>query len=569
MNSPATAQTWNPSADKLGSPASLPSSFEEACPTGKKARAAGKAANPPLAILGVTFDNVTTEQAIQTIVEMVASRRPHYLVTANVDFLVQAQTDVELRRIFLDAHLVLCDGTPLVWASRLLGNPLAERVAGADIVPLLIQVAAQRKYRIFLLGATPDSAQRAVDNLRQQYGDSIIADHYSPPFSKLLEMNHEEINQRIMAAQPDMLFVSFGCPKQEKWIAMHYQALGVPVTAGVGATIDFLSGQMKRAPGWMQRIGVEWVFRLAQEPRRLFGRYMKDLWVFGRAISRQWWQMQFRSQTVSLFRRESVGEPSEGPASKRARGKKVPIASEEARISNETVQLPCGLTLGTDNLPLGRWQSLTLPERLDLSAIRQGILPIEKVLHDGRDCLVEMARVEFIDSTGIGQLIQLQRRLHAIDRQLVLLAASLAVRKTLKLMRLEEFFAVAPDSMIAEQLLQKRDREIVAAVDLSTPPPAAPLRWCGEITAANSDEVWNIACSHLKNAAEESQPEVIIDLSDVRFMDSSGLGVMLRIKKLARHHGTKLVFRHVPAAVQNVIRLSRMEEFLLGHAWLR
>src|SRR5438105_10884327 len=110
-------------------------------------------------------------------------------------------------------------------------------------------------------------------------------------------MDHEEIKRRITEAAPDLLFVSFGCPKQEKWISMHYRALGVPVAAGVGATIDFLAGDMKRAPGWMQRSGTEWVFRLAQEPRRLFGRYMKDLWVFGRSIVRQWWQMQFHAQT--------------------------------------------------------------------------------------------------------------------------------------------------------------------------------------------------------------------------------------------------------------------------------
>src|SRR5262245_32658240 len=96
----------------------------------------------PIAILGVPFDNVTTAETIQFIEKMVVSRRPHYLVTANVDFLVQAQRDTELRRILCDAHLVVCDGTPLLWASRLLGNPLPERVAGADLVPLLIRVAA-------------------------------------------------------------------------------------------------------------------------------------------------------------------------------------------------------------------------------------------------------------------------------------------------------------------------------------------------------------------------------------------------------------------------------------------
>src|SRR5204863_7323265 len=111
-------------------------------------------------------------------------------------------------------------------------------------------------------------------------------------FAKLLEMDHEEIKRRIQSAQPDLLFVSFGCPKQEKWISMHYRALGVPVAAGVGATIDFLAGHVKRAPDWMQRIGTEWLFRLAQEPRRLFRRYLKDLWGFGWAFLAQWWQLQ-------------------------------------------------------------------------------------------------------------------------------------------------------------------------------------------------------------------------------------------------------------------------------------
>src|ERR1041385_6328796 len=144
-------------------------------------------ANPPIAILGVPFDNVTTAETIEAIERMVESREPHYLVTANVDFLVQAQEDVELRRILFDAHLVLCDGTPLIWASRLLGSPLLERVAGTDLVPLLIHLAADKGHRIFFLGATPESAALAVENLKKQYPSLIIAGHYSPPFNKLLE----------------------------------------------------------------------------------------------------------------------------------------------------------------------------------------------------------------------------------------------------------------------------------------------------------------------------------------------------------------------------------------------
>ena len=252
-------------------------------------------AHPPIAILGVPFDNVTTAETIEAIGRMVTSRKPHYLVTANVDFLVQAQEDVELRRILFDAHLVLCDGTPLVWASRLLGNPLLERVAGADLVPLLLRTAAEKQYRVFFLGATPESAKQAVDNLRKLHPTLIIADHYSPPFNKLLEMDHDEITRRIREAKADLLFVSFGCPKQEKWIAMHYRSLGVPVSAGVGATIDFLAGTVKRAPLWMQRGGVEWIYRLAQEPKRLFTRYFKDFWVFGWKLFAQLWQLQITS----------------------------------------------------------------------------------------------------------------------------------------------------------------------------------------------------------------------------------------------------------------------------------
>src|SRR5262245_57564958 len=251
-------------------------------------------AGVPIAILGVPLDHVTLTDALDLIERMIASRQPHYLVTANVDFVVQAQDDVELRRILLDAHLVLCDGTPLVWASRLLGNRLPERVAGADLAPQFVRVAAQKGYRIFFLGATPAAANQAVENLRKNFPGLRIVGQYSPAFKQLLDMDHEEITRRIREAKPDLLFVSFGCPKQEKWIAMHYRSLGVPVSIGVGATIDFFAGHMKRAPVWMQRSGMEWTFRLMQEPRRLFKRYARDLGVFGWNFLAQWWHCQCR-----------------------------------------------------------------------------------------------------------------------------------------------------------------------------------------------------------------------------------------------------------------------------------
>ncbi|HEX4263098.1 MAG TPA: WecB/TagA/CpsF family glycosyltransferase [Verrucomicrobiae bacterium] len=489
-------------------------------------------ANPPIAILGVPFDNITTAETIEAIERMVESREPHYLVTANVDFLVQAKEDVELRRILFDSHLVLCDGTPLVWASRLLGNPLLERVAGADLVPLLLRVAAEKGYRVFFLGATPESSERAVRNLKKLHPDLIIADHYSPPFNKLLEMDHEEIKRRIIAAKPDLLFVSLGCPKQEKWIAMHYRSLGVPVSAGVGATIDFLAGSVKRAPLWMQRSGVEWIYRLAQEPRRLFKRYFKDLWVFGWALFAQLWYLRSRS-----------GRPAVSGTGV------LPVRFDSHRRDARATGAG------------GNWQWIKLPERLDLAAVREGVPLLDQAVADGRHCLLEMDNVTFIDSTGVGLLIRLQKKIREDGRQLVLLAPSRAVRRALALMQLQNFFATAPDFASAQQLIAVRTREESGAVRLRSPAAINPVLWQGEITAANAAEVWLTTEAHLTS---KQRRELVIDMSGVRFMDSTGLGLMVRAKKLAQVQRVKLEFIHPQPAVQNVVHLARLDEFLLA-----
>lgn len=479
-----------------------------------------QAGQPPIAILGVPFDNLTTAEAIELVAQMVASRQPHYLVTANVDFLVQAQEDIELRRILFDAHVVLCDGTPLVWASRWLGNPLPERVAGSDLVPLLLRVAEQKKFRIFLLGATPESAAQAVANLKAQHPQLPAVDHYSPPFNKLLEMDHDEITRRILTARPDLLLVSFGCPKQEKWIAMHYRSLGVPVCVGVGATIDFLAGQVRRAPKWMQRSGTEWIFRLLQEPRRLFTRYAKGLWVFGRGIVVQWWNLQFRSPKI----RAQVSTPVQAAAS---------------------------------------WQCVKLPPRFDIQAARDDALMVDQVLADGRDCLLDLSVVQFIDSTGIGLLIRLQKKIRASGRQLVLLTPSPPVQHALRLMHLHNFFAAAADIPAALELIAQRAREVVAPAAPRIAAALNPLLWQGEITAANAELVWRRTEAHIRTLIA-AQREVVIDLAAVRFLDSTGAGLMVRARKLAQRDNCPLTFTHPPEVVLNVLRLARLEEFLLA-----
>ncbi len=383
----------------------------------------GHGQSPPgIAILGVPFDSLTLTQAVAEIDKMVASRQPHYLVTANVDFLVQARRDRELRRILVEADLVMCDGTPLVWASRWLGNPLPERVAGADLVPRLIQTAALKNYRLFFLGGRPEVTAKAVANLRREYPELTIAGHFSPPFQPLQELPHAEIRQRIQAAKPDLLFVSFGCPKAEKWMAMHYQSLGVPVLIGVGATIDFLAGGLKRAPVWMRQSGMEWLFRLLQEPRRLAGRYGSDLWHFSRAILRQWWSLQ--------------------PRARRAR----PMPPSSFVVVEPT------------------WERLRVPERFDFETIVRAAQVWEG--KGPRHCLIELANVKFIDSTAIALLVRLKKQLRLGGRQLVLLQPSRIVVRALKLMSLDGFFLIATDTLEAKQMICSGGQEGVGSVAL-------------------------------------------------------------------------------------------------------
>jgi N-acetylglucosaminyldiphosphoundecaprenol N-acetyl-beta-D-mannosaminyltransferase len=477
----------------------------------------------PVAILGVPFDNITTEETLRIIDEMIASRRPHYLATANVDFLVQASRDVELRRILFDAHLVLCDGTPLVWASRLLGNPLPERVAGSDLVPLLLGVAAEKGYRPFFLGATPDTLETAVARVHEKYPNLKLAGYYSPPFNKLLEMDHEAIRDRIVSTEPDILLVGFGCPKQEKWINMHYRSLGVPVAVGVGGTFDFLAGKLARAPRWMQRSGTEWIFRLAQEPKRLFARYAQDLWFFSRAIAAQCW-----------------------------------------RLRSQPAEPPIQITASPRPVPNAAFKSIPLPSRLDFEAVHQTRFQLETSLSQDQPTVLDFHGVEFIDSTGIGLLIRLHKRSRGLGQPLVLAGLPNNIRRALELMRLEAFFITVPDLAAAEHYLRETGQ--YSAVQLRSIPssPLPALVWQGELTAGNAHEFWISTMDHLA-ARSLVQKTLTIDLSKLRFIDSTGLSIMIRARKYAARQGIQLQFTGVQPDVLSVIRLSRLEEYLLSN----
>lgn len=235
-------------------------------------------------LLDTWIDKVDTAEACNRIQEFVRSGIPQQIVTVNLDFLRLAVRDRSFRDLINTSSLVVPDGMPLIWASRVLGDPLPERVAGVDLVRECARLADRHHYRIFLLGAAPGVADRAANVLRTHYPSLHVAGTHSP--TSLDEEQDEMTLRRIRAAEPDMLFVAFGAPRQDHWIRKHMQALGVPVSMGVGGAFDMLSGRIDRAPEWMQQTGMEWLYRFGREPGRLWKRYfVHDLPIFMRLMA--------------------------------------------------------------------------------------------------------------------------------------------------------------------------------------------------------------------------------------------------------------------------------------------
>jgi len=255
-----------------------------------------------IAILGVPIDNLSMDETIDAMDRLIETEGFHQVATANVDFLMKAIGDEELMDILHRCDLVLPDGMPLVWASRFMGTPLKERVAGADLLPRLAELSQRKQRRLFLLGAAEERSAAAAQWILKNYPGAIIAGRYSPPFGPIEDMDHGHILDLIEKAEVDILLVAFGNPKQEKWLAMHRSRLNVPLCIGVGASLDFLSGTHSRAPEWMQKSGLEWMHRFYKEPRRLGSRYTTNALGILRHLSLQMLAVSTQPRSSALSR---------------------------------------------------------------------------------------------------------------------------------------------------------------------------------------------------------------------------------------------------------------------------
>jgi N-acetylglucosaminyldiphosphoundecaprenol N-acetyl-beta-D-mannosaminyltransferase len=333
-----------------------------------------------VAVMGLPLANVTAAEAVERIEELILSGGTHQVATANIDFWLNSLHDVHLHRIIAGCSLVLPDGMPLVWISRLLGNPLKERVSGADMVPMLAELSARKGYGIYLLGGRDGVAARASERLKELYPGVNIVGHHAPPLADLERMDHGDSLERIRAAKPDILMVAFGNPKQEKWIRMHAKRLGVPVSIGIGGSMDMLVGDVHRAPGWMQRNGLEWLGRCAQEPMRLLPRYTRNFTALAMKLP--------LALTANLFQR-----PHRGPSAV--------LRSSDAGMVHLQIQ-----------------GNLEADTAVVLDRTVQGCVA------GGQLLVVHLGDLEFASAEGLGALLDARQRMLASGLSLTLAGVS-------------------------------------------------------------------------------------------------------------------------------------------------
>jgi len=226
-------------------------------------------------IMSLNYDNLSLLEAAADIVEMASTRIKGIILPVNVDQLVVIEQNRNIKAIYKNALRIFADGMPIVWLSIIIGKPLKERVTGSDLTPEICKYAANKNIKLFFFGAKPGIAERAARRMEEKYPGLQSIDTYSPPMG--FENNEEEIRNAIKIinkSSPDILFLALGFPKQELFATKHMTELNVGPIVSIGATLDFISGEVKRAPIILRKIGCEWLWRLMQEPRRLWRRYL-------------------------------------------------------------------------------------------------------------------------------------------------------------------------------------------------------------------------------------------------------------------------------------------------------
>jgi N-acetylglucosaminyldiphosphoundecaprenol N-acetyl-beta-D-mannosaminyltransferase len=254
-------------------------------------------------VLGVGINAVQIEQVIELMHGWIRERaRCHSIAATSMHGIVEAQRDASFKEVLNSTDLVVPDGMPLVWLGRCQGHVLRRRVYGPDLLLAFCERSASHSYRHFFYGAEPGVAERLAESLKTRLPGLNVVGTWSPPFRALSAEEDAEMEEMINHAAPDVLWVGLGAPKQERWMHIHRDRLRVPVLVGIGAAFDLLSGRRKQAPSWMREHGLEWLFRLLQEPRRLWRRYLVYGAQFIACLALDWLRLKNSESGSSPFR---------------------------------------------------------------------------------------------------------------------------------------------------------------------------------------------------------------------------------------------------------------------------
>jgi N-acetylglucosaminyldiphosphoundecaprenol N-acetyl-beta-D-mannosaminyltransferase len=369
-----------------------------------------------VALFGLPITNVTATEAVAEIERLILSGSTHQVATANLDFVRNALKDAYLQRIICECSLVVPDGAPIVWASKLFGKPLAQRVTGVDLVPRLAELSADRGYGIFFLGSTDENSGRAIDVLRAIYPGMNIVGRYSPEIRSLDEMDDDEILRRIEDANPDVLLVGFGNPKQEKWIHRNRGRLRVPVSIGIGGSLDIIAGSLQRAPLWMQKADLEWVFRMIQEPGRLFPRYAKD--------------------AVALLRYLPMGLLADALQPRRS-------------IAGETITAVHGAT-----------RIVTLPASLYEDRCKELEREVETTVRLQQSLVVDLSRTTRVEADGLGSLLEARRVVRMAGKTMWVTGMNRSVSRLFEYAAIKEMIPVATTPLEAARFVALSERKL-------------------------------------------------------------------------------------------------------------
>ena len=480
-------------------------------------------------ILGIPIDDLNVAETLDRLDAFVrigrATGRNHQVATVNADFIVKAMADPELRQLLQESDMAMADGMPLVWGARLLGAPFEERVTGSDMVPLLAERAAEKGYSLYLLGAAPGIATRAAEVLTERHPTLRIAGVYSPPFGPILEMDPGIVDE-IKAAAPDILLVAFGNPKQEKWIGMYRHQVNVPVMIGVGATLDFIAGQVTRAPVWMQKSGLEWLYRLLQEPRRLWRRYVVDMFGFGLFFVRQWWVMR------------------------RGKGPQFSIPELGSDLQDERVELA------------GKTAVLSIQGALTITnheSVHQSGLDI---LLSSESLILDLSQATFLDSTAIGTLVALTKEARDSGGELVLAAVPQAIMRTISMLHLDKFFLIVPDVPAAHALLSGAPE--AATEDATTAVSGTP--WTIVKMPRRLDALTAEGIGEYCAEAMQKNPFIVLDFSETVFLASAGLAILIKLQRQAESLAGQMCLTHCAADVLRVMQMVRFDQILSVYA---